>query len=302
MADELKENVTTPWMQNELTAEEINAYDKNGENTIFWILRGKGSGRDRYISLNQLRKWIDFTPDTINEIQKNGLKSIDGAFEFVSRSGQTATFSANEVRFRLAHGEECVVGADSITLNNKSSSIVITSEGVEIKNSDGSTAAKFAAGGEFGTLLSRSGLEVQKGTSKLQDVTAETGTFRKTLKALENLIVVKDAFFGNEDCRIQLIGGSVIAPRMVSGNWLRTDTYVGYNVYSATTVDDVKDPNVLLSDVQKEKGASVLVSNDSGVPVSITRQASGSNLMTLVVNPGEMLWYVYNGISWVHSW
>lgn len=227
----------------------------------------------------------------------------EGKMTFVSRSGQTATFSANEVRFRLAHGEECVVGADSVTLNNGSSSTVITSEGVEIKNSDGSTAAKFAAGGEFGTLLSRNGLEVQKGTSQLQDVVAETGTFHETLKTLKDLIVAEVAYFGNEDRRIELSYGDVVASRMVEGKWLRTDTYVGYKVYSATTEDDVKNPNALLSDVQKEKGASVLVSNDSGDPVSITRhQASGSNLMTLVVNPGEMLWYVYNGTSWVHSW
>lgn len=86
MADELKENVTTPWMQNELTAEEINRDDNAGENTGFWILRGKGSGRDRFISLKNLRTWIQAAVDAIAYIKDNGIDGIKKAFKFADES------------------------------------------------------------------------------------------------------------------------------------------------------------------------------------------------------------------------
>lgn len=82
MADELKENVTTPWMQNELTAEEINRDDQAGENTVFWILRGKGSGRDRFISLKNLRTWIDAAALAVAFIKDNGIDGIKKALTF----------------------------------------------------------------------------------------------------------------------------------------------------------------------------------------------------------------------------
>lgn len=82
MADELKENVTTPWMQNELTAEEISRNDPDGENTGFWILRGKGSGRDRFISLKNLRTWIDAAAAAVAYIKENGIDGIKKALTF----------------------------------------------------------------------------------------------------------------------------------------------------------------------------------------------------------------------------
>lgn len=60
MTDEelLARHLKTPWMCDPLTSEEVAKNDTNGDNTVFWVLRGRGRKRDRRISFYEFSRWL----------------------------------------------------------------------------------------------------------------------------------------------------------------------------------------------------------------------------------------------------
>lgn len=169
MADELKENVTTPWMQNDLTAEEISRDDQAGENTGFWILRGKGSGRDRFINLKNLRVWIQAAVDAIAYIKDNGIDGIKKALSFESDDKKTdieagsITFWEGANSYGLFIDDDSlhyggpIVFEDLVTVQSKTiftsfsegTTLEVSGERIEKKDSDGNIVATFSNNAYF---------------------------------------------------------------------------------------------------------------------------------------------------------
>ncbi|MCQ2182955.1 MAG: hypothetical protein MJY89_06080 [Bacteroidales bacterium] len=320
MADELKENVTTPWMQNELTAEEINRDDNAGENTGFWILRGKGSGRDRFINLKNLRVWIQAAVDAVAYIKDNGISGIKKALAFVDENSMcTLNLSVRGVTF-TQNIETCSISMDENELHFEGNSvfnnsvkflsdalfeagvrfqeggpsIFVNDEGIiSFLNQDGSYAPFRASSLTLSGYLKANTLNVGG-----LHILADNGNYDDDFTFRQGLTVQ-----GNQKCQGNLtIGGGVVAYKGVSSHEsLNAGTVVTSKIYDATEKSDIENPETLLYSARLI-GATALVRNNTGAQYEISRQGYGSNRMYLVVEPGEVLRYVYDGSKWVHSW
>lgn len=95
--------------------------------------------------------------------------------------------------------------------------------------------------------------------------------------------------------------GNVSGASLSALKSLNAGTVVVSRIYDAASKSDLQDPTGLLSGAALA-GATALVRNMTGDSYEISRQGYGSNRMYLIVEPGEVLRYVYDGSKWVHSW
>ena len=72
-------------------------------------------------------------------------------------------------------------------------------------------------------------------------------------------------------------------------------------IFDATTEGLLSNPASLLAGVTYA-GATALVRNMSGSNYVLHRVVSGNQYTDFVVEPGEILQFVYDGSKWVHSW
>lgn len=299
MADEnlREQHTSTPWMCDELDSITLQEQDKDGLETIFWVLRGTGSKRDKFMRFSQFKKWLDAAKDVIAEIQDNGISEIKEKFTFVNESGVNAVLRESGIWFEYPDGVHAFVSKDGFGYH------YVDGKGdtVEVElNKDG--------------LFLGDGIQIINGLSVLRGL-AISGILRieqggslvmsGIFSAQESGFVVRTDFKVGEAVEIQQ-NGNVRADGSVDANVLSAKKTVNgpafcASIFDATTLDLVRDPASLLHGVEYV-GATALVRNMSGSNYVLHRLVSGNQYADFVVAPGEILQYVYDGSTWVHSW
>lgn len=301
MADEnlREQHTSTPWMCDELDSKTLQEQDKDGLETIFWVLRGTGSKRDKFMRFSQFKKWLDAAKDVIAEIQDNGISGIKEKFTFVNESGVNAVLRESGIWFEYPESGVHVF---------------VSKDGFGYHYADDNGDAVEVELGKNGLFLGN-GIRIINGLSILKSLSISdtlkiehdgslvmTGIF----SASESGFVVWDVFKVGEFFEIQQngnvrTGGSVDA-NVLSARRTVNGTAFCASIFDATTLDLVRDPASLLHDVEYV-GATALVRNATGEDFVISRSTrSTTDRMTLIVQHGEILRYVYDGSKWVHSW
>lgn len=301
MADEnlREQHTSTPWMCDELDSITLQEQDKDGLETIFWVLRGTGSKRDKFMRFSQFKKWLDAAKDVIAEIQDNGISEIKEKFTFVNESGVNAVLRDSGIWFEYPEsGVHVFVSEDGF--------------GYHYVDDNGDTVEVEL--GKNGLFLG-DGIQIINGLSNLKSLSvsdtlkiAHDGSLVMTgiFSAQESGFVVRTDFKVGEFVEI-LQDGNVRTAGSVDANVLSAKKTVNgaafcASIFDATEQNILLNPGSLLGAVALA-GATALVRNATGKDVVISRSTgSTSDRMILIVQPGEILRYVYDGSKWVHSW
>lgn len=227
-----------------------------------------------------------------------GDKSHDGALKLAGESGVNAVLRESGIWFEYPDGVHAFVSKDGFGYH------YVDGKGdtVEVElNKDG--------------LCLGDGIQIINGLSVLRGL-AISGILRieqggslvmsGIFSAQESGFVVRTDFKVGEAVEIQQ-NGNVRADGSVDANVLSAKKTVNGTAFCASIFDATEqsillNPGSLLGAVANG-GATALVRNATGKDVVISRSTgSTSDRMILIVQPGEILRYVYDGSKWVHSW
>lgn len=126
------------------------------------------------------------------------------------------------------------------------------------------------------------------------------------IRMYKEVLATQKATFGTSSRAVVIEDGSVTVDHDIESSNLRAKKYASASfgfinpIYLAENKSELDDPSTLLSNV-KTNGLMALVKNGTGQDYVLSRQ-TGSDFMKIVVHPGEILQFVYDGSEWVHSW
>lgn len=227
-----------------------------------------------------------------------GDKSHDGALKLAGESGVNAVLRESGIWFEYPDGVHTFVSKDGF--------------GYHYVDDEGNTVEVEL--GKNGLFLG-DGIQIINGLSNLKSLSisdtlkiAHDGSLVMTgiFSAQEFGFVVRTDFKVGEVVEI-LQNGNVRAAGSVDANVLSAKKTVNgiafcASIFDATEQNILLNPGSLLGAVALA-GATALVRNATGRDVVIDRSTeSRSDHMILIVKPGEILRYVYDGSKWVPSW
>ena len=227
-----------------------------------------------------------------------GGRSHDGALKLAGESGVNAVLRESGIWFEYPDGVHAFVSKDGfgyhyVDGNGDTVEVELNKDGlslgygVQIINGIG-VLRSLAISGIL--RIDHGGSLVVAGIFSAQDSGFVVQTDFKVGKAVEIL--------KNGDIRA---AGSVDANVLSAKKTVNGPAFCA-SIFDATEQSILLNPGSLLGAVENA-GATALVRNATGRDVVISRStASTSDRMVLIVQPGEILRYVYDGSKWVHSW
>lgn len=296
---------------------------------LLYIVQGTGPTRDRKLTLETLHEFIQGHLTNVNVIGVGGGSALTNSkLRFYSSEGDLVTLNSDGIKFKIDENKSIKFGKDGITFyigssekkfyydvdggfktsGNMSAGILMCSE-LECADNISADSDGIHVGDD--TLITA-------GTSTFKDIdVSRDATFGRKISSEyfqcvdgTKFVFLKDflsntgkATFGRANgSRVVIDGGHVQADGSIGASIVSSNSVLKSNIYIATTSEQLLHPASILSSVTFT-GSQAMVKNGTGDKVVIQRDVTGSDKkMTLVVNEGEILLYVFDGTDWVHAW